>query len=164
MVIVKSIDNNTIYTVQKLYLCFFLVFRQAYFGQFHFFNSFSTVHSSTNLSNIFFLHLQFSQSKYSPTSHDLSHPHLQLPGFQINPLSHSHLSINYLHSDLHLSSVQRCLLLQTLPSNLHLHLQVSCHSMCLVSLVLGIRLNTLTFKFFITSGTQIFAQRSLILL
>ena len=40
------------------------------------------------------------------------------------------------------------LLLQTLASNLHLHLHVSCHFMCLVSLVLDIRLNTLTFKFF----------------
>ena len=36
-----------------------------------------------------------------------------------------------------------CLLLQTLASNLHLHLQVSCKSVCLVSFVLEIRLNTL---------------------
>ena len=43
-------------------------------------------------------------------------------------------------------------------------LQVSCHFMCLVSLVLDIRLNTLTFKSFTVSGTQIFAYGSLILL
>ena len=36
--------------------------------------------------------------------------------------------------------------------------------MCLVSLVLNIRLNTLTFKSFATSGTHIFAYGSLILL
>ena len=36
--------------------------------------------------------------------------------------------------------------------------------MYLVSLVLDIRLNTLTFKFFITLGTQIFAYGSLTLL
>ena len=64
------------------------------------------------------------------------------------------LSINSLHSHLHLLSFQRCLLLQTLPSNLHLHLHVSCHSICLVSLVLDIRLNTLTFTFLTILGTQ----------
>ena len=36
--------------------------------------------------------------------------------------------------------------------------------MYLVSLVLDVRLNTLTFKFFITLGTQIFAYGSVILL
>ena len=35
------------------------------------------------------------------------------------------LSINFLHSQLHLSSFQRALLLQTLASILYLHLQVS---------------------------------------
>ena len=108
--------------------------------------------------------LQFSQSKYSPTSHDLSHSHSQLLGFQINPLSHTPLSISSLNSHPHLSSFQRCSLLQTLPSSLHLHLHVSCQSMCLLSLVLDIRLNTLTFKFFATSGTHIFACGSLIFL
>ena len=122
-----------------------------------------SVHSSTNISTIFF-HLQFSQSKYSPTSHDLSHSHSQLLGFQINPLSHTPLSINSLQSHLHLSSFHHCLLLQMLVSILHLHLHLSYHFMCLVSLVLDIRLNILTFKFFITSGTQISAYGSLILL
>ena len=101
---------------------------------------------------------------YSLTSHDLSHSHSQLQGFQIDPLSHSPLSINSLHSHLHLSSFQRCLLLQTLASNLHLHLHVSCHFMCLFSLVLDIILNSLTFKFSTTSGTHIFVCGSLILL
>ena len=75
-------------------------------------------------------------------SHNLSHSHSQLIGFQINPLSHVLLSINFLHSLLHLSSSHIFLLLQTLASNLHLHLHVLCHSICLVSLVLDIRLNS----------------------
>ena len=59
---------------------------------------------------------------------------------------------------------QCCLLLQTLPSSPHLHLQVSCHSMCFVSLFLDIRLNILTFKFLTTSETHSFAYGLLILL
>ena len=86
--------------------------------------------------------------------------HSDLLGFQIYPLSHTPLSINSLHSHLHLSSFQRCLLLQTFASSLHLHLHVSCHFMSLVSLVFYIGLNTLTFKFFTTSGTHIFAYGS----
>ena len=93
-------------------------------------------------------------------SNDLSHSHSQLLGFQLNPLSHIPLSINSLHSDLHLSSFHLCLLLQTLASNLHLHLQVLCHSICLVSLVLDIRLNTLTFMFLIVLGTHKLAYGS----
>ena len=80
-------------------------------------------------------------------SHDLSHSHSQLLGFQINPSSHIPLSINSLQSHRHLSSSHLCLLFQTLESNLHLHLQVLCHSISLVSLVLDVRLNTLTFMF-----------------
>ena len=68
-------------------------------------------------------------------------------GFQINPLSHIPLSINSLHSHLHLSLLHLLLLLQTLSSSLHLHLEVSCHSICIVSLFLDIRLNTLRFIF-----------------
>ena len=74
------------------------------------------------------------------------------------------LSINSLHSHLNLSLVQPCLLLETLVSNLHLHLQVSRHFIYLVSLVLEIRLNTLIFMFLTTSGTHNFAHGSLILL
>ena len=71
-------------------------------------------------------------------------------------------------------TVNRCLLildlkpfasnLHTLAFNLHLHLQVSCHSMYLVSLVLDIRLITVTFMFLTTSGIENFAYGSLILL
>ena len=110
-------------------------------------SSIFSVHSASNLSTNFFLHKQISSSKYSPISHDLSHSHFQLLGFQINSLSHTPLSINSLHSHLRLSSFQRCFLLQTLASNLDLYLHVSCHSVYLASLVLDIRLNTLTFKF-----------------
>ena len=84
-------------------------------------------------------------------SHVLSYSHSQLLGFQIN-----RLSLNSLHSHLHLFLFQRCLLLQTIASNLHSHLHVSSDCICLVSLVLDIRLNTLIFKCFTTSGTQIF--------
>ena len=82
----------------------------------------------------------------------------------MNPLSHIPLSIIYFYSHLDLSLFRCCLLLQALLFSLHLHLHVSSHSMCIVSLVLDIRLNTLTFKFFTTSGTHIFAYGSLILL
>ena len=44
-------------------------------------------------------------------------------------------------------SVKLCLLLQKFASSQHLQLQGSCHSKYLVSLVLDIRLNTLTFVF-----------------
>ena len=64
------------------------------------------------------------------------------------------LSINSLHSRLHLWLFQRCLLLQAPSSSLHLHSQASCHSMILVSLVLDTKFNTLTFKFISTSGTH----------
>ena len=43
-------------------------------------------------------------------------------------------------------------------------MHVAYHSMCLVSLVLDIKLNTLTFKFLITSGTHNFAYGLLLLL
>ena len=94
-------------------------------------------------------------------SHNLSHSYSQLLGFQIYPLTHIPLSINSLHSHLHLASFHLCLLLRTLASNLHLHLQVLCHSICLVSLVLDIRLSTLTFMFLIVSGTHNLAYESL---
>ena len=106
---------------------------------------------STNFSIIFFS--TFTTFTVEILSFVMSHS--QLLGFQNNPVSHIPLSINSLHSHLHLSSFQRCLLLQTLASNLHLHLQVSCHSLCLVSLFLGIRLKMLTFIFLTKSGTQI---------
>ena len=113
--IVKFIDNNAIHSMQELHLCIFL----AIF-------TFSTVsvHSSANLSTSLFLHLQFSQPKFSPASHYLSHSHSQLLGFQIYSSPHTHLSINSLYSHLHLYSFHLCLLLQTLASSLHLHLQV----------------------------------------
>ena len=79
-------------------------------------------------------------------------------------LSHVPLSINSLHSHLHLSLFYFCLLLHIILSNLHMHLHFSCHFIDLVSLVLDNRLNTLRFKFFITSGTRVFEYGSSILL
>ena len=149
MLIVKIIENNTMYSMQidlHTLLCSNKVISAI------FVSSIFSVHSSTNLSTNIFPHQQFSQSKYSLTSHDLSNSNSQLLGFQINHLLHTPLSINILRSRLHLSSFHLCLLLQALASRLHLHLQVSCHFMGLVSLVLDIRLNTLPFMFLITSG------------
>ena len=96
--------------------------------------------------------------------YDLSHSHSQLLGFQISSSSHIPLSINCLHSHLYFSSFHLCLWLPTLASNIDLHLHVLCHSICLVSLILEIRLNTLTFTFLITSGTHNLAYGSLIVL
>ena len=45
-----------------------------------------------------------------------------------------------------------------------MHLHDSCHSIDLVSIVNAIKLNTLAFKFFTVSGTQILVYGSLILL
>ena len=80
---------------------------------------------------------------------DLSHSHSQLLGLQLNPLSQTILSTKSSpDSHLHLSSFYICLLLQTATLNLHTHLQVSCHNICLISLIIDIRLNTSTFIFF----------------
>ena len=90
--------------------------------------------------------------------HDLSHSHSQFLGFHIPLLTNS------LHSHLHLSLFHICLLLQTLEVDLHRHLQVACHIIYLVSLILLIRLNTLTFMFLTMSGTHNLAYGLLILL
>ena len=82
--------------MQQLDICLFLFSVDVILASFAY-STFS-VHSSISLSTDFFLHLQFSYSKYSPTSHDLSHSHSQLLGFQIDTLSLIPLSINYLHS------------------------------------------------------------------
>ena len=94
-----------------------------------------SVHFSTSGSTNFLLHLQSESSKYSPVLQDLSHSHSRLLGLKINPLSHTPLSINSLHSHIHLSLFHHCLLLQIIFSDLHMHLHESCHFMCLVSLV-----------------------------
>ena len=127
--------------------------------------SITSVHSSTNLSIRVFLQTQLLESKCSPIPLDLSHSQSQLLGFQLNPLSHTLLSIkSSLHSHLHLSSLHICLLLQTLEVNLHAHLQVSCQIICLASLILYIRLNTLTFMLLTMSGIHNLVYGSLILL
>ena len=128
------------------------IFNRNYYSWFHFFiNSFIT-----------FINFFFTYSKYSPISHDLSHSHLKLLGLQAYPLSHTPLSINSLQSHQHLSLFQCCLSLQTIESNLHSYLHVSCHFIFFISLVLDIKLNTLTLKSSTTSRTHIFVYRSLI--
>ena len=84
-------------------------------------------------------------------------PKSQILGFQISLISHLPLSINSLHSNLHLSSFQRCLLLQTLASSLHLNLNVSFHSIYLASLAFDNRLNSLTFMHLTTREIHNFA-------
>ena len=91
ILIVKNIQNNTMYTMQKLHLSSLL-------SSIFTFSSISSLHSSINLSINLVLHLQFLYCKYSPKSHDLSHSNLKLQGFQIYPLLHVPFSINYLHS------------------------------------------------------------------
>ena len=80
----------------------------------------------------------------------------------MNHLSQVLLSINSLNSHLHLVLFHLCLLLQTLAFNLHLHLQVLYYPIYFVSLVLHIRLNTLTFIPLTTSGKHNFEYGSLI--
>ena len=93
--------------------------------------------------------------------HMIYHIHIHNCEDKIKSLSsHIPFSINSLHSHLHLPSFHLCLLLQTLTSNIHLHVQVSCHFIYLVSLVLDIRLNTLMFMFLTTLGTHNFAYGS----
>ena len=92
------------------------------------------------------------------------HSHLQVLGLKIRLFSNIHSSINSLHSHLHLSSLNLCLLLQTFALNPHMHLQVSCHIICLVFFILGIKLNTFTFMFLMISGTGNLVYVSLILL
>ena len=140
--IVKNNENNTMYNMPELLLHF------AELMLIKLVSSIFLLHSSINLSTYLLLHLQFSQSKYSPKSHDLSHSHLLLGllGFQICPLSHIPLSINSLHSHRHLFLLQCYLLLQTLASNIHF----SCHFICFVSLVLDITININNFWSYFT--------------
>ena len=99
-------------------------------------------------------------------SHDLSHSHSQILELQkkISSLSHMPLSINLLLYQLLLLLLQCCLLLKTFASNLHIHFQVSCHSICIFLFVIEIRLNTLTFMFLTIRGTRRFPYGSIILL
>ena len=125
MFIVKVIENNTVQSVQEYLHLFSYLFSCSPKVIFVILtSSIFSLYSSTNLSTNFFLHVQFYQPKYFPTLHDLLHSHSQLLVFQMNPLSQLTFSINSLHSHLHLSSFQRCLLLQKLASNLHLHYKV----------------------------------------
>ena len=71
------------YSVQETHLYIFSFSARVILASFT--SSTVSLHSSTNLSANFFLHLQFSTFKYSPTSHALSHSHSHLLGFQINP-------------------------------------------------------------------------------
>ena len=68
MLIVKSIENKTMHSVQELHLCLFSFLAECSSIECNsievilasFTSSTVSVHSSTNLSTNFFLHLQFS--------------------------------------------------------------------------------------------------------
>ena len=97
MLIVIIIENKTMYNSQELCLHFVKLIIT------RFVSLIFSVQSSVSLSANLSLHLQFLLARYSPTSHDLSHSHSQLLGFQINPLLHIPFSINLLHLHQHLS-------------------------------------------------------------
>ena len=63
MLIVKIIENNTMYSVQKLHLCLVLFSVKVVLASFT--SSTVSVHSSTNLSTNFFLHLNFHSLNYT---------------------------------------------------------------------------------------------------
>ena len=108
---------------------------------------------------MFFPYLEFSQSKYSPTWHDLSHSYYQLLGFQIN-LSRIHLcqSILCIHICVYFH-------FNVVYYYKHLHLfYIYIYHFHAILCVFGIRLNTLTFKPLTISETKNFANGSLILL
>ena len=77
----------------------------------------------------------------------ITHTNIHLKIFVDEILCGSLIFVVFLKTDLtiidkfllHFSLFQRFLLLQTVVSNLHLHLKVLCHSMCLVSLLLEIK-------------------------
>ena len=76
------------YSVQELYLRLLSCSAEVFLASFT--SSTVSVHSSINLSTNSFLLLQFSWSKYSQKSHDLSHSHSELLEFQID-IYHIHL-------------------------------------------------------------------------
>ena len=113
----KAMENNFMYIVQKLRI--FQDHLKWFYKTSHFLHYFRYI-LKLIYQIVLFLLLQFSYSKYSPTSHDLSHSKSHLLGLQRNPISHLPFSINSLHSCLHLSLFQRILLLKTLEFNFHL--------------------------------------------
>ena len=84
MLIIKIIENNTMYSAQGLHLRMLLFLAKIIPAIFT--SPSLSLHSSTSLLTSFFLHVQFSL-----TSHDLSNSHSRLLGFQIDPLSHTPL-------------------------------------------------------------------------
>ena len=123
MFIVKIIENNTVQCARTAFI-FMLIFIFAKVILASFACSIFLVHSSINWSTNFLLHLQFSKSKYSPISHDLSHSLSQLLGSQIDLLSQIPLAINSLHSYLHLFLFQLSLFYE------HSHLVCICIYTC----------------------------------
>ena len=164
MLAVKIIENNTMYSVQEQQLCIFstelhsMELPSVKAISVIFTSSIFSVDSSINLSTNFFLHLQFSQSEYSPTSqiyhihtHSyqdskqiLCHIHLYQLILCIHTCIYHHSNVVYYYKRLHIINIYT----------------YTFHAI----LVLDIKLNTLTFMFFIISGTHIFAYASLILL
>ena len=143
------------YSMQELYLCL-LLSSDRFFFLASFTSSTVSVHSSTNLSIFFFFFFAlavFTVQIFTYITEFITFT-LTITGIP-NKFFITHSFINQFFTFTPAFVIIPALFIVTLGSNLHLHLHVSCHSIYLVSLVLEIRLNTLTFKFFITSGTQI---------
>ena len=141
--------------MQELYLCL-LLSSDRFFFLASFTSSTVSVHSSTNLSIFFFFFFAlavFTVQIFTYITEFITFT-LTITGIP-NKFFITHSFINQFFTFTPAFVIIPALFIVTLGSNLHLHLHVSCHSIYLVSLVLEIRLNTLTFKFFITSGTQI---------
>ena len=118
------------------------------------------VYSTTSLSTSFYSFHNLSTLQCHMIYHIQSHNYFSSKKILYHTHKHMHTH-TYTHRH---TLFQRSLSLQTLLSNLHLHLHVPCHSVYLVSLVLDIKLNTLMFIFYITSGIHNFSNGSLILL
>ena len=121
MVIIKNMQNNTMYTIQELhsFICSFSLSI--------FITSIFSVHSSTNESINFFSTLTIRIIEIFTNITRFLTFAITNTRIKKYPSLHTPLSINSLYSHLHLSSFHRCLLSQIILSNLHIHLQVSFH-------------------------------------
>ena len=103
-------------------------------------------------------------------SHDLSQSHSKILELQKKKKKKKKFFVTYalVHKPFALPAafivITMLLLLKTFASNLHIHFQVSCHSICIFLFVLEIRLNTLTFMFLTIRGTRRFPYGSIKLL
>ena len=122
LLIIKNTANNTMHSVQE---------PQTFLRSFHFLQYFYCI--PLLIHQLFLVYIYNFYNLNILLCHMIYHIHIHIHILKTDPFSHLSLSINYSPlSHLHLSSFHLRLLLQTLESNLHLHLQVSRYFMCLV--------------------------------